>query len=281
LEISDKSTFLNQKHEYISVDNEFLKDFHGNLKRTAFLSDGYSFANEALTLVFNQIAKRVSSIKISCKFGNILSGKLPYFKFTEPTLSLFDKHLYSYFTSAKTNFINDNIDRHPLSLALFEYSPSVESHKLGIEQSQLTVRNLFFDVSIASVLYRKHFSFKGHSKLADRLLADVTPKEMRLNIKPGPKRRFGTISFTHRSKKTYSRYFDDIACYALYKDWFQQRLSEYVAEILLDTKTRNRNIFNMKILEKTINSHRKRNRDHTDDIVTALSVELLYRTILD
>lgn len=280
-DLLQNAALLNQKLETITVKDELLNNFHRNIEHTVYVSDGYAFASEAVNLVYNQIAKRKAPIKISGKYGNVLFKPLPQFYYFEPNLKMFDSHVHPYFHSAKTDLSIGRIKNHQLSFALFDYAPIVESHKLCLEQSQITVRNLFFDKHVASVLFRKFFCRGDRSKLAERLAADSQKGNKKKRKAENKKRRFGWMSSKKGVPNRNFKYFDNETSYALYRDWFKQDLSGYVREILLDTKTKGRNIFNMQFLEKMMDSHQKGVGDHTNDIVTALSIEHLYRTIID
>jgi asparagine synthase (glutamine-hydrolysing) len=66
-----------------------------------------------------------------------------------------------------------------------------------------------------------------------------------------------------------------------FRVWFRDDLSNYVKEILLDTRTANRPFLNKKFLEEMVNRHTKGDRNYTTWIDSILTIELIYRLLLE
>jgi asparagine synthase (glutamine-hydrolysing) len=77
------------------------------------------------------------------------------------------------------------------------------------------------------------------------------------------------------------RYFNGIHKIENYRSWFKNELSEYVRDILLDQKTKNRSYLDSAALEKVVLSHINGFENNTDEINKLLSVELIQRTLLE
>ena len=66
-----------------------------------------------------------------------------------------------------------------------------------------------------------------------------------------------------------------------YRIWYRDALSEYVREILLDTRTLARPYLEPSGLEALVRAHVKGNRNYTREIHKMLTLELLHRLFFD
>ena len=69
--------------------------------------------------------------------------------------------------------------------------------------------------------------------------------------------------------------------YYHFRVWYRDQLSEYVREMLLDSRTLSRPYIQPKALENMVFGHLKGNRNYTTEIHKVLTLELLHRTFLD
>jgi asparagine synthase (glutamine-hydrolysing) len=66
-----------------------------------------------------------------------------------------------------------------------------------------------------------------------------------------------------------------------FRVWYRDQLSDYIKEMLLDPRTRNRLYLNGKALEAMVEGHLRGNRNYTTEIHKILSCELLHRQLID
>jgi asparagine synthase (glutamine-hydrolysing) len=66
-----------------------------------------------------------------------------------------------------------------------------------------------------------------------------------------------------------------------YRVWYRDPLASYVREMLLDPRTLSRPYIEKSKLETVVRGHVKGDRNHTNEIHTVLSLELLHRLFID
>ena len=68
---------------------------------------------------------------------------------------------------------------------------------------------------------------------------------------------------------------------AHYRVWYRDALSHYVQDVLLDPRTLARPYFERSTVETIVRGHLKGNENHTSEIHTLLTLELVQRFFLD
>ena len=66
-----------------------------------------------------------------------------------------------------------------------------------------------------------------------------------------------------------------------YRYWYKTSLSQYVREMLLDSRTLSRPYLNSQTVDIMVRHHLRGDRNYTTEIHTLLTLELLHRTLLD
>jgi len=66
-----------------------------------------------------------------------------------------------------------------------------------------------------------------------------------------------------------------------FRVWYRDRLSQYLKEVLLDSRTLSRPYLNGKLLEEIVNSHIKGNGNFTSEIHRILTSELIQRQLVE
>jgi asparagine synthase (glutamine-hydrolysing) len=66
-----------------------------------------------------------------------------------------------------------------------------------------------------------------------------------------------------------------------FRIWYRDKLSQYLKEILLDSRTRQRPYLRGNFLEEMVNSHIKGYRNYTLEIHRALTSELIQRQLVE
>jgi asparagine synthase (glutamine-hydrolysing) len=69
--------------------------------------------------------------------------------------------------------------------------------------------------------------------------------------------------------------------FAHYRVWYRDALSQYVQEVLLDPRTLARPYFERSTVETIVQGHLKGDENHTSEIHTLLTLELIQRLLLD
>lgn len=66
-----------------------------------------------------------------------------------------------------------------------------------------------------------------------------------------------------------------------YRVWYQDVLSDYVRQILLDPRTLSRPYVQRSQIEAIVQEHLSGSRNHTNEIHVMLTLELLHRVLID
>ena len=118
---------------------------------------------------------------------------------------------------------------------------------------------------IASRLFQQILQFSAKAEYA---YGDGMPQSLaRFNYHLSPLRLdqlfLGRNKFTH------------------FRIWYQDALSEYVRQVLLDPKTLSRPYIDRRTVELVVNGHLKGNRNYTSEIHQLLTLELIHRLLVD
>jgi asparagine synthase (glutamine-hydrolysing) len=64
-------------------------------------------------------------------------------------------------------------------------------------------------------------------------------------------------------------------------EWIRKELKDYVRDIVLSEKLKNRNIFNIEYLNRLLDEHCKKNINHSDKIWAVMCLELWFLKFYD
>jgi len=298
-----------QPHSVVTVGNSFLSQFPRYLERSVYLSDGNIPANRAADLYVSEKARQIAPVRIVGTYGSELLTLVPMFKPTDLTPGLFQSEFYASFEQAKLTYAQLRC-RHPVTFAAFMQSPWWHYGVLSLEQTQLTVRSPFLDNDFVRVIYRAPKLQDLNRDIRWRLIYDGNPALSRLESDRGVnglKGRLSTIvsrgfqEVTFKSEYAYDsgmpqwlaridhflsplhleRLFLGRHKFAHFRIWYRDFLSDYVQDILLDSRSLSRPYVNRKGLETVVRGHLRGDHNYTIELNTLLSLELLHRQFLD
>jgi len=66
-----------------------------------------------------------------------------------------------------------------------------------------------------------------------------------------------------------------------FRVWYRDALADYVREMLLDSRTLSRPYIERKKLEEVVQGHLRGDRNYTNEIHKALTLELIHRLFID
>ena len=89
------------------------------------------------------------------------------------------------------------------------------------------------------------------------------------------------LLITYWPRSTWSGFFWAVTNSFISEFGTENQLSDYIKEMLLDPRTRNRLYLNGKALEAMVEGHLRGNRNYTTEIHKILSCELLHRQLID
>ncbi len=289
-------------HQVLELAEPFLKSFPALAAKTVHLSDGLLGATNAYELYLNQLARRVAPVRITGSFGSEVMRKLCAFKAVSPPPGLINPDFEPHIHNAIQTFATVN-DEHALTFSLFKQAPWFYYNRLAIEQSQVIVRSPYMDNDFVGLFYRRPDSLSDGRALIQGLIAEAAPILADLPTDTGNcsylRQRWSEFLFKadYCYKSGMPQWMEKLHYlfgplqperlligrhrFAHFRVWFRKQLSSYVKEILLDPRTLNRSYFNRAYVEHMVTRHIKGDRNYTDDIERALTLELTCRQFID
>jgi asparagine synthase (glutamine-hydrolysing) len=298
-----------QPHQVIPIGDEFLSRFPTYAERTVYLTDGCVEVSHAADLYLNEQAREIAPVRMTGNYGGEVLRRVVAFRPGRPSSRLFQPELLRHAGGAEATF-RGALARHPVSFAVFRQAPWHHHGLLALEESQLALRSPYLDNDLVKTLYRAPQAALATSDVSTRLIADASPALARLRTDRGPAetdqrpaarlaRR--VIAFQRKAEYAYDygmpqwlarvdrvlaplrpeRLFLGRHKFCHYRVWYRGVLAGYVQAILLDPRALARPYVDRRELEALVRGHVSGARNHTSEIHTLLTLELLHRLLVD
>ena len=280
-----------QKHEVITIGEDFLEQFPRYAERTVFLTDGCVEVKHAPDLYVNERAAKIA------------------FKPVDPVQGLFEPSFSSHLKRAKETY-RSLAQAHPLSFAVFCQAPWHHYGLLSLEQSQLTLRSPYLDNEFVRTVFRAPQETLESDEISLRLIGDGDPALRRLRTDRGlggdlpnwaAALQRAYLEFTFKAEYAYDYGMPQAAVrvdHALsnfhleriflgrhkfyhYRVWYRDMLGKFVREILLDRRAISRPYLQRNALENMIKDHLGGRRNCTTAIHKILTLEYIHRLFID
>jgi asparagine synthase (glutamine-hydrolysing) len=179
-----------------------------------------------------------------------------------------------------------------------------------LEQTQLTLRTPYLDNEIVKTIYRAPISALSSDSISLQLIKDGNPALLRIRTDRGlggslpgfaAEMQQGYLKFMTKAEYAYDygmpqfvarldhafsrlhfeRLFLGRNKFYHYRIWYRDALSNYVREMLLDSRTLNRPYLQRDTLVKLVNGHLNGNRNYTTEIHKILTLEHIHRLFID
>jgi asparagine synthase (glutamine-hydrolysing) len=242
-------------------------------------------------------------------YGGEVFRQVRAFKLVEPPLELFRPEFLSHVQAAKQTYTG-LLRGHPLSFAVFRQAPWHHYGLLALEQTQLGLRSPYLDNELVRTVFRAPDSALTNNEVSLRLIADGDESLRHIRTDIGQAGNNGRLSaavsrklleFTFKAEYAYDygmpqwvaridhlfsplhleRLFLGRHKFYHFRVWYQDALSQYVREMLLDLRTVSRPYLDRKQLEAMVHGHLKGDRNFTLGIHKVLTLELVHRLFLD
>jgi asparagine synthase (glutamine-hydrolysing) len=298
-----------QRHEVISVGDEFLKQFHHYSERTVFLTDGCVEVKHSADLYVNERAAQIAPVRMTGNYGGEVLRRVRALKAVNSLPGLFQPDFVTHVERAKQTY-NGLLHGHPLSFALFCQAPWHHYGLLSLEQSQLSLRSPFLDNEFVKTIYRAPQSALSSDDLSLRLIEDGNPELRRIRTDRGiggnlpswaSAMRRSYLEFTFKAEYAYdygmphsiARLDSSLATLRLerlflgrhkfyhFRVWYRDALASYIREMLLDGRTLARPYLQRDTLERMVKDHLGGTRNYTTAIHKILTLEHFHRLFID
>ena len=297
-----------QTHETISLNREFLREFPGLMERTVYLTDGTLDATGTADLFVQKRARKIAPVRVTGLNGGELLRRIVMFKPWTPNPELVSADFAAQVQTAVGTYAAERQD-HPLSFIMFKQAPWHLHARLALERSQITIRTPYFDNDLVALAYQAPPELRNYEP-ALRIIAAGSPalkdigtdRARLLKAVPGlTKIQHAMQEFTFKAEYAYDygmpqwlakadhlisplhieRLFLGRHKFYHFRVWFRDEISNYLKDVLLDARARNRPYLNGSFLEKMVLGHTSGRANYTSEIQRVLTAELLQRQLIE
>jgi asparagine synthase (glutamine-hydrolysing) len=298
-----------QTHNVLTVGEDFLSQFPYYSERAVFLTDGCVTVENAPDLYINKYAAAIAPVRITGNYGSEVLRLGRAFKPVNMAPGLIHPDLSASIELAIDTY-RAQLLGHPVSFAAFRQAPWHHYGLLCLEQTQLTLRTPYLDNEIVKTIYRAPISALSSDSISLQLIKDGNPALLRIRTDRGlggslpgfaAEMQQGYLKFMTKAEYAYDygmpqfvarldhafsrlhfeRLFLGRNKFYHYRIWYRDALSNYVREMLLDSRTLNRPYLQRDTLVKLVNGHLNGNRNYTTEIHKILTLEHIHRLFID
>jgi asparagine synthase (glutamine-hydrolysing) len=295
----------------IRVGNEFFKLFPKLAEKTIYITDGLMDVSGSVDLYVNKIAKEISLIRITGNYGQEIFEGYTAFKPSMISENFVDVKFRDFLRSSYNIYWEEKKDCDKFSFIILKQLPWHHYNRYKVESSQVVVYSPFIDNDIVDVVLQANYNIRQtpndiRSRLyneGNAILANI-PTDLGYVINdPSLLRKFNILfrNFTFKAEYAYNhgmpswlafidfmfkpihleRLFLGRHKFHHFRVWYRDIFSVYIKEILLDKKTLNRPFINKNAVERIVLRHTKGIANHTFEIHQLLTMELIYRQLIE
>ena len=298
-----------QKHDVISVGEEFLACFPHYSERTVFLTDGCVEVKHAPDLYVNERAWEIARRRITGNYGGEVLRRVRAFRPVDPLAGLYNHDVHNAIERTKKAY-EELLNEHPLSFAVFRQVPWYHYGLHSLEQNQLSMRSPFLDNELVKTIFRAPQEALASDCISLRMIGDGNPALRRIRTDRGVGGRLpgwvagaqrAYFDFTFKAEYAWDygmpqsavnvdhalsglhleRLFLGRHKFYHYRTWYRDVLANYVREMLLDSRTLSRPYLNRNVVEDVVKGHLDGTRNFTTTIHKLLTLEHFHRLFID
>ncbi len=298
-----------QNHEVIRMDRRFFAEFPALADECVYFTDGAMEVVGAAGLFLHRLARGVAPVRLTGNYGDeVLRGNVA-FKPGSPDEALFDGDFKPNLLAAREVYEQERKGLRASFIA-FKQVPWHHFARLGMEQTQLTVRTPYLDNELVALAYQAPGGLDVNRGLAHRLIVDGNPALEGMATDRGGLRRLKFLPFRvrefcqefmpraeyvydygmpqwlaradHRLARLHlERLFLGAQKYAHFRVWYRDELASFVQEVLLDPRCLSRPYLCRKTVEKMVGAHVKGVGNYTLQISKLLTSEIVQRRLIE
>lgn len=298
-----------QPHAVIGIGNDFLSKFAHYAERAVYLGDGCAGVHHSADLYANERAREIAPVRMTGNYGDEVLRHIRVFKPVDPVQGLFCPEFLLYVGLANVTYTGV-LEVHPLSFAAFRQAPWHHHGLLALEETQLSVRTPYLDNDVVRTAFRAPKCVTTNNDLRVQLIKNGNPALRRIRTDLGFGGNSSRLSafaarefqkFTFKSEYAYDygmpqvmvrfdrllsafhleRLFLGRHKFCHFRLWYRDTLSQYLRDMLLDSRTLSRPYLNRHTVETIVDAHVEGRRNYTTAIHKLLTLELLHRLFFD
>jgi len=290
----------------IRIGSDFLADFPSYAEKTVFLSDGCHDVCGAHDIYLNALAREISPVRLTGKFGSEILRRTRMLWAKPPSLDLFNQDFVPYVKQAAVTLAS--FDRlNEVSFAAFADIPWYEYGRLAIEQSQLSFVTPYMDNELIRLMYRGHNTIKERDDIPIQSIHKHRPELLKIMTDRGyqgngfaawvSRQFYGKLLFKgdwffNYMPPQYSKvgvFLEKLHIHKLflgrhfmnnYRAWFQYDLRDYVFDLILGPTVGIGEYLNKHVLEKMVEAYINGEGCYLSEINKALTLELIQRLLI-
>jgi asparagine synthase (glutamine-hydrolysing) len=301
-----------QTHQVITVDEPFLRQFASLAEKAVYVSDGAMDVTGAVELFANAQARQIAPVRMTGNYGSEILRHNMAFKAQPLDAQLFNADFLRLGDAAGATYTHAThaTRGRRLSAITMKQVPWFHHARLSLEQSQLTMRSPYLDNDVVRLAYQSPLGQAYSKAPALRFVADAKPSLSKIPTDRGllhrPTPALTQLNhyfqeFTFKAEYAYDygmpqwlapvdkalkawrpeRLFLGRHKFYHFRVWYRDRLSAYLKEVLLDPKANERAHLLPGSLKRLLNEHLSGVRNHTSALHQALSIELMYRQLIE
>ena len=297
-----------RRHHTIKLQSDFLRHFDKYAERSVYISDGCLDAGSSYELYFNHKARHIANIRLTGNMGSEVTRSSGGWNLQAMKRGWLNEEFQPLMNEAVELFNRIKTASSRLTFALYAQAPWYEYGRLSVEQSQVTLRTPFMDTDLVRLIYQAPARALDNAALTMRFIRECNPvmSDIPTDRGRGKKGVSGSILRMQQELLFKAEYIYnygmpdwmmkiDMALRPLqleklflgrhkfhhYRKWYGKDLNQYVKDVLLDRKSLNRNHVNKYHVEKMIKEHSEGRANHTIEITTLLTIELIYSTLIE
>ena len=298
-----------QTHQVITVDEPFLRQFAALAEKAVYVSDGAMDVSGAVELFANAQARHIAPVRMTGNYGSEILRHNVAFKAQPLDAQLFNADFLRLGGAAGATYAQAT-QGHRLTAITLKQVPWFHHARLSLEQSQLTMRSPYLDNDVVRLAYQSPLGQACSKATALRFVAEAKPSLSKIPTdrgllhRPTPaltKLHHYFQEFTFKAEYAYDygmpqwlapvdqalkawrpeRLFLGRHKFYHFRVWYRDRLSAYLKEVLLDPQASQRPHLAPGSLKRLLNEHLSGARNHTNALHQALSIELMYRQLVE
>ena len=298
-----------QPHQVIPIGIDFLARFADLAEQSIYVSDGAMDVSGSVELFANRQARAIAPVRMTGNYGSEVLRSNVAFKAQRLSAQLFTPEFVRRGDDAAATYAHE-AEGSRLSLITRKQVPWHHHSRLAVEQSQLTMRSPYLDNELVALAYQTpdggefskapalRFIYEHHAALGR------IPTDRGLVYRPTPvltRLRNAYQEFTFRAEYAYDygmpqwlarldhtaralhleRVFLGRHKFYHFRVWYRDMLGPYLKSVLLDPKSLTRSHLRSGSVERMLSEHLAGTHNHTTELTQALSIELMYRQLVE
>lgn len=297
-----------QPHETIYIENDFFEAFPDLAESSTFLSDGTMDVTGSVDLYVQTVAGQIAPIRVTGTNGGEIMRSLVAFKPGNVSPAPFAPEFADLLDGVAATYEKE-LRGHRLSFTAFKQVPWYMNTKFSLERSQVDLRMPYFDNELVALVYRAPRNLPPNNDVALKLIADGNPALGAIGTDRGLAFRSFPLAmllrhycqqFTFKLEYAYDygmpqwlarldrllplridRYILGRHKFHHFRVWYRGRLSGYLREVLLDSRTLKRPYLRGGLLEKMVRDHISGSANYTREFHRILTSELIQRGLIE